>query len=277
MNELVQGDGRTHLKTRLMAESLIDRGVIASTDTDAEIPMVPYASVIGLGGRSILDRGKAAVFPLVDEIVESKKRHKMIVGVSGGARVRHVFQIGLDLGIPTGGLAMIAGGSEEQYAVMMQALLSQHDGAGMPRDHFSDLPLWLQSGMIPIVVSMPPYHYWEPPAADGGRLPHNGSDLGLYMTAEALGVKTMVFVKDQDGLFTDDPETNPEATLIREIGAKSLLARDLPSLIVDRAVVETIQNARFVKKIQIVNGLKKGNLTRALDGEHVGTIIYKED
>lgn len=276
MNELVQGDGRTHIKTRLMAESLIDRALIASTESDGdEIPMVPYASVIAVGGRSILDRGKAAVFPLIDEIVESKKRHKMIVGVSGGARVRHVFQIGLDIGIPTGGLAMIAGGSEEQYAVMMQALLAKHDGAGMPRDHFSDLPLWLQSGMIPIVVSMPPYHYWEPPAK--GRLPHNGSDLGIYMTAEALGVKTMTFVKDQDGLYADDPETNPKAEFISRIGAKTLLERDLPSLIIDRAVVETLQNARFMKRIQIVNGLKKGMLTRALDGEHVGTIIYKEE
>ena len=32
MNELVQGDGRTHIKTRLMAESLIDRALIASTE-----------------------------------------------------------------------------------------------------------------------------------------------------------------------------------------------------------------------------------------------------
>jgi molybdenum storage protein len=29
-----------------------------------------------------------------------------------------------------------------------------------------------------------------------------------------------------------------------------------------------------MKTIQIINGLKPGNLTRALDGEHVGTIIH---
>jgi len=37
-----------------------------------------------------------------------------------------------------------------------------------------------------------------------------------------------------------------------------------------------IINARSVKQIQIVNGLKPGLLTRALDGEHVGTIIYQD-
>ncbi|PYQ54193.1 MAG: uridine kinase [Acidobacteria bacterium] len=236
--------------------------------------MVPYATVVGLGGRSVLDRGRAAVFPLVDEIV-ANKRHKMIVAVSGGARMRHVYQIALDLGIPTGGLAMLAGGSEEQYAVMLQALLARHGGAAMPRDHFGDLPLWLQSGIIPIVISMPPYHYWEPPSARG-RLPHNGSDLGVYMTAEALGVKAMIFVKDRDGLYTDDPETNPQAELIPRIGARCLLARELPSLIIDRAVVETLRNARFIKRVQIINGLRPGNLTRALEGEPVGTIIEKD-
>lgn len=275
MSDLVVGDGRTHLGTVLMAESLLDRGLIASTESEREIPMVPYVNVIGLGGRSILDRGKAVLFPLLDEIVAAKPNHKMMLGVSGGARLRHVYQIGLDLGIPTGGLAMLAGGAEEQYAVMLQALLARYDGVGMPRDHFSDLPLWLRAGMIPIVISMPPYHYWEPPSGQG-RLPLNGSDLGLYMTAEALGARSMTFVKDRDGLYSDDPETSPGAEFIPRIGAGALLERDLPSLIVDRTVVETLRNARFVKRVQIINGLKPGLLTRALEGEHVGTIIERD-
>jgi molybdenum storage protein len=34
-----------------------------------------------------------------------------------------------------------------------------------------------------------------------------------------------------------------------------------------------MQNARFIRSLQIINGLKPGLLTRALAGEHVGTII----
>jgi molybdenum storage protein len=34
--------------------------------------------------------------------------------------------------------------------------------------------------------------------------------------------------------------------------------------------------AKHQKEIQIVNGLTPGNITKALQGEHVGTIIYAD-
>jgi isopentenyl phosphate kinase len=34
--------------------------------------------------------------------------------------------------------------------------------------------------------------------------------------------------------------------------------------------------AKNLRRIQIVNGLKRGQLTRALAGEDVGTVIIKE-
>jgi len=37
-----------------------------------------------------------------------------------------------------------------------------------------------------------------------------------------------------------------------------------------------MQNSEVIEKIQIINGLVEGNITKALDGEHVGTIIYKQ-
>lgn len=39
-------------------------------------------------------------------------------------------------------------------------------------------------------------------------------------------------------------------------------------------VLELITRARLAKSIRIVNGLKPGNLTRALAGEAVGTLIH---
>jgi molybdenum storage protein len=274
--EFMVGDGRVHLKTGLMGESLVAQRLINSTDIDEEVAILPHVKLVGLGGRSIFDRGRAAVFPLVDQLVEARKAHDLVVGVSGGARVRHVYQIGLDLGLPTGGLAQLVGACEEQNATMLQTLLAKHKGVKLVRDHFPDLPLYLEHGMIPIVISVPPYHHWEPPSRTG-RLPENGSDLGFYMTAEALGARCCIFIKDQDGLYTDDPAKNAAAEFIPRIGAAELMERNLPSLILDRTVVETLQNARFVREIQIVNGLVPGNLLKALNGEHVGTIIHRED
>jgi molybdenum storage protein len=31
-----------------------------------------------------------------------------------------------------------------------------------------------------------------------------------------------------------------------------------------------------INQIQIINGMEEGNITRALNGENVGAIIYKE-
>ncbi len=41
----------------------------------------------------------------------------------------------------------------------------------------------------------------------------------------------------------------------------------------DRVVLDLLARARLVKEVQIVNGLVPGNLTRALAGEPVGTLI----
>jgi isopentenyl phosphate kinase len=36
-----------------------------------------------------------------------------------------------------------------------------------------------------------------------------------------------------------------------------------------------MQRSRFCMEIQIVNGLERGQLTRALEGEDVGTVITR--
>jgi molybdenum storage protein len=254
-----------------MRESLLDKNVIASTDDD-ELDILPDVNVLAMGGRSILDRGKDALFPLIEEIVYCRRRHKLIVGVGGGARVRHTYHICLDLGIPTGGLAMVAGAVDEQNTRLVQALLAKHKGITLNKDHFLDLPLWLEAGMIPIMTGMPPYHYWEPPAGEQ-RVPTHGEDLGMFMVSEVLGARSMIFLKDEDGLYSADPKKDPTADLIPAITAAELLERDLPDLIIERTVVETLPKARHTRRIQIINGLKPKLLRRALAGEPVGTII----
>ncbi len=275
--EFVVGDGRTHLDNSLMGTSLIRQDTLDdSVARHPEVAMCPTVKVLAIGGRSIMDRGRGAVLPLVAELVAARAHHELLVGASGGARLRHVFHIALDLGLPTGALAQLAGPSEEQNVAMLQQLMGRHRSVMLTRDHFADLPMYLQNGQIPLTISVPPYHYWEPPPADGGRLPDNGSDLGMFLSAEALGAARCIFIKDVDGLYTDDPALNPDATFIPRIGAQALIDLDLPSLVLDRALIPALLNARFIKEVQVVNGLVPGNVTRALNGEHVGTLITQE-
>ena len=154
--DLVVGDGRTHLDNKLMGESLVKPGLQDSTDIDNEVALVPTCKVIGIGGRSIMDRGRDAVLPMVDALVNARKDHEIVIGVSGGARLRHVFHVALDRGSPTGGLAQLAGACEEQNVAMLQQLMARHNAVMLTRDHFAELPLYLQNNMIPMVISVPP-------------------------------------------------------------------------------------------------------------------------
>jgi len=63
--------------------------------------------------------------------------------------------------------------------------------------------------------------------------------------------------------------------LISEISVKDLLARDLDDLTIERPCLDILQNSEVIEKIQMVNGLEKGNITKTLKGKPVGTVIYK--
>ena len=84
------------------------------------------------------------------------------------------------------------------------------------------------------------------------------------------------FIKDENGLYSNDPKKDPDAEFIAEIGAADLLARDQDDLVVERPCLEIIQNSEVIENVQIINGMTPGNITKALSGEHVGTIIYKQ-
>lgn len=276
MTRLVTGDGRTHIESPLMRESLVDKRVIAKTHSDREFEIMPEVMLVSIGGQSIFDRGKEAIVPVAEELSNARGKYKMIVGVGGGTRVRHTISVALDLGLPTGGVAQLVGAMEEANAVLLNALLAKKRSMVMARDHFWELPLYLESGMLPIVISVPPYHFWEPPSA-AGPLPTHGSDFGLFIIAEVLGMKKVVFVKDVDGLFDRDPHKHEGAKLIKKISLEELLATEPAELPLDRQLFDAWTNSRHVETVQIVNGLKQGEMTRAFAGEEVGTIIYKKN
>ena len=91
---------------------------------------------------------------------------------------------------------------------------------------------------------------------------------------QVYGARKMIYVKDEDGLFTADPKKDPTARHIARISLQELLAHDQDDLIVERAVLDLMLAARHIREIQFVNGLKPGQLSAALNGEPVGSIIY---
>lgn len=274
MSELLTGDGRTHVSSGLMRESLVSKKLIAETNNLNIRRMVPDVNMIAIGGQSIMDRGREAIMPLVDAIVKAAAKHKMVIGVGGGARARHTYSIGLDLGLPIGGLARIVGGVEENNRDILQFLLAPHGGITFVKDHFQDLQLFLKNQLIPICIGQPPYHFWEPPSLEGGQLPDNGPDTGLFLMAEVIGAENVIFVKDVDGVYDKNPARYADAKLFDRVSAAELLNGDYDDLPLEREMIRTLENARTIKSVRVINGLKPDNLEAALKGKAVGTLVY---
>ena len=74
-------DRRHHVQSTLMRESLVGQHIGAKTRTSREIRILPDMNVVAIGGMSILDRGRAAVMPLLEAIIECRKKHKFVVDV----------------------------------------------------------------------------------------------------------------------------------------------------------------------------------------------------
>jgi molybdenum storage protein len=160
-----------------------------------------------------------------------------------------------------------------QNAQMLQYLLAKHGIAFLEPEGFASLPHYLMERGAVICQGMPPYKLWEA-NPDVGRIPPQRTDTGCFLIAEVFGARKMIYVKDEDGLFTADPKKDATARHIARISVQELLARDLHDLIVERSVLDLMLNTRNITEIQFVNGLKPGQLTAALDGEPVGSVIF---
>ncbi len=268
-------DKRHHVPSMLMRESLLDKELMASTESPV-VRMLPHVHVIKVGGRSILDQGKAVTYPVVEVLGKLLETEHLILGVGGGVRSRHVFSIGLDLGLPTGVLAQLSVADALGNAHILGTLLAPHGVVAIPPEIFGHLlPLFIHAAPGVIFNGVPPYSLWEHPPGIG-RIPPHRTDAGCFILAECFGCKTVTLIKDVDGLYTEDPKENPQATFIDAIGASELKKRGLPSLPFDEVLPDLLLNARLVHQFQLVNGRKPELIAAAIEGEHVGTIIYKD-
>lgn len=265
-------DAVAALNALLMTRSLTDRDLAQATADTPDYAILPDVSVIKVGGQSVIDRGRAAVYPVVEQLVEASKRHKILIGTGAGTRARHLYALAAELGLPTGVLTELGTAVAGQNAEMLGLLVARY---GIPVVGISGsgaLPLFLAQRNAAIFAGMPPYDMWQPVPTEG-IIPPYRTDAGCYLVAEVYGCRQMIYVKDEDGLYTADPKRTTDARFIPQVTVDELVALNLPDLVVERPLLDLMRHARHVKSIQVINGLKPGLIARALDGEHVGTII----
>src|SRR6202035_537251 len=186
---------RHHVRSRLMRESLLDRQVERSTESPVH-RMLPEAHVLKIGGSSILDAGREVVFPVVAALADCLQTWKLILGTGGGVRTRHVFSVGIDLGLPTGVVAQVAQADSLGNAHILGTLLAPYGVVAIPPEIFGHLlPLFLHSAPGVVFGSVPPYSLWEHPPGIG-RIPPHRTDAGAFLLAECFGCRSLTLVKD---------------------------------------------------------------------------------
>src|SRR5258708_30257407 len=92
---------------QLVGGSLTDTAVMRATEATADFAILPWVNVVKIGGQSIMDRGRSAVYPLVDEIVAHMKHHKMILRTRARTPARPIHRPALHLGFPTARLPVL--------------------------------------------------------------------------------------------------------------------------------------------------------------------------
>jgi molybdenum storage protein len=265
-------DTITELEELLKQKHLTDEELLKAAEKAENYRILPDVTGVKIGGQSIIDRGRAAVYPLVDEIVAARKNHKMLIGTGAGTRARHLYSIASDLNLPAGVLTQLGATVANENAVILGQLLAKYGISSVENAGLSAVPLFLAEVNAVVFSGMPPYGLWIRPAS-GNVIPPYRTDAGCFLVAEQFGCKAMIFVKDEKGLYTANPKTSKNATFIPKISVDEMKAKGLQDSILEFYMLDLLKQARYIRQVQIVNGLVPGNLTRALAGEHVGTII----
>ncbi|HOC39353.1 MAG TPA: uridine kinase [Thermodesulfobacteriota bacterium] len=276
-----EAKGRLHIDSPLMGESLVSKALLKQTEKHEYFRVHPDINVLKIGGQSIIDRGKTAVFPILDVLIEAKDKHKIILMTGGGTRARHVYNIGVDMGMPPGVLSKLGDKVSWQNAEMISVLLAKHGGVKIGHgDDLEQLTMFCRQGFLPITYGVPPYGFFEHPAEEGSLPPHR-TDCGAFLLAENIGARSLIYLKDEKGLFEQDPKklAKTKRTGLKffdRISASELLDLDLDDLIIERPVLSFLQRSKCIKELQIIDALQHPeHILAALDGEHVGTIIYQ--
>ncbi|NLX48623.1 MAG: uridylate kinase [Methanospirillum sp.] len=269
---MTRRQGRFGLRSGLASETLVRRGLLEEIGESRRIRITPDLNVVKLGGHGVIDYGRSVMHPLCTEIGNLSKENEVLVVTGGGARVRHIMDVGLDLGMPTGVLAELSAKISEQNAIMVALLLSPWGGTRIHQADLLELPTLLRLGQLPVIHGTPPYGLYEHPVRIGAIPPHR-TDTGAFLMAEVMGARTCILGKNVDGLFTADPVTNPDAELIPRISADELLEMNLEDMVMEPKILELMQEAVHVRELRIVNCHVPGNITTAVRGERLGTVI----
>ena len=105
--------------------------------------------------------------------------------------------------------------------------------------------------------------------AGGTGNPFFTTDTCAALRASELDVDLLVKATKVEGVYSDDPNKNPEARLLTKLSYDDVLRQGLR--VIDHAAISLCRDNNI--PIIVLNIFEKGNITKAICGQEVGTFI----
>ena len=104
----------------------------------------------------------------------------------------------------------------------------------------------------------------------GMGMPYFSTDTTAAQRALEIGCDVLLMAKGVDGVYDSDPRTNPDAQLFTEITPREVIERGLK--VADATAFSLCMDNRLPMVVFGMEG--EGNVTRALLGESIGTVVH---
>ncbi len=102
--------------------------------------------------------------------------------------------------------------------------------------------------------------------------PYFSTDTTAAQRALEIGAEVVLMAKGVDGVYDDDPRSNPQAVRYDRLTYDDVLARDLK--VADATAISLCRDNAL--PIVVFNLLQEGNIARACRGERIGTLVSLE-
>ncbi|MBC2681767.1 UMP kinase [Corynebacterium sp. 4HC-13] len=106
----------------------------------------------------------------------------------------------------------------------------------------------------------------------GMGMPYFSTDTTAAQRALEIGCDVLLMAKAVDGVYSDDPRTNPKAELYTEITPREVIEKGLK--VADSTAFSLCMDNNM--PILVFNLLTDGNIARAVNGERIGTLVQSK-
>ena len=241
------------------------------------------------------------VYTFIEDIANLVKSGKQVIVITSGAVGLGKKRLGLEdtqgtalkqacAAIGQGKLMSIYENGFETYGLTAAQILLTEDDFSVRERYLSlrtTMSKLLELGVIPVINQNDTVSTLDVAlryVKEDLQVCFSDNDKLSALVASELDADLLIILSDIDGLYSDNPKTNPDAELIKEVNKVDENVLALASGVSDggRGGMETKLKAaklvtRFGGKVLIANGKQPFIIKRIFDGEDLGTMFLPSD